>query len=330
MKNLLAGKKVVEKWKIWFAVPIAIILIACIAFGIYAGVYKDAGQGINVGIDFTGGAMVTVELGEDANSNFNNYVSRIEKVLKNNGANVSYSQLTGSGANTSVVVRYGLMTTEQNEKIEQELRTEFAQEAEGKTDSIVKIKTIGATASKDLIVTAVLSVVISTLLILIYIVIRFKNIYTGLSAVIALLHDVLMVIALTVICHIQINSSFIAAIITVIAYSINNTIVIFDRVRDNYKNRDNTIAVNNNMLVNKSVAQTLTRSINTTVTTLFAIIILAIIGVPSIREFALPVIFGLIAGTFSSIFVAPSLFCLMRNNADKKKKKPKTSAKAKA
>lgn len=320
-KNPFIGKRIVEKYKIWILVPIVIIVLACAAFGIYAGVYKDAGQGVNVGIDFTGGAMITVVLGDEATNNFDQHVKTISDVVSKHGAQVSYTQLSGEGAEASVIVRYGLKSNEVDQAIKTELMGIY--DKDGAEESIVNVKAIGATASSNLVLTAVLSVLLSTLLILIYIVIRFKNVYTGLAAVIALLHDVIIVVALTVICHIQINSSFIAAIITIIAYSINNTIVLFDRVRDNQRHWDTVKAINHNEITNKSIAQTVTRSINTTITTLFAIVILAIIGVSSIKEFALPVIFGLICGTYSSIFLAPSLYCLMRNSADKRTKRNK-------
>lgn len=321
----LAGKKVVEKWRYWVSLPFVIILAACIAFGIYAGIAKDASRGINLGIDFTGGNIVTVQTKYDANDNegYKATMDIIKEVLNEKNAVISYDQKGGGGSEKlSVIVRFGLLAkdnqanTEANDAIVKELQTRLSDKvATPATD--VSLEYIGPSASKELIWTAVLSVLISSLLILLYIVIRFRNIFTGLSAIIALLHDVIIVFAMTIICHIQINSSFIAAIITIISYSINNTIVLFDRVRENMKNVKTGEAVNNNMIVNKSIAQTLSRSILTTITTMASIVVLAIIGVSSIREFALPVIFGLLAGTFSSVFLAPSLFCLMKNASDK-------------
>lgn len=338
----LAGKRVVEKWKYWISVPLAILLIALIAFGIYAGVYKDAAQGVNVGIDFTGGNIITVETKFDRDNsindtiNFNQTMDVIEDVLAEKNAHISYDQMGGSDK-LSVIVRFNLLSKDnvENETLNNEI---VASLQEKLVESIVdgndiRLEYIGPSASSELILTAFLSVLISTLLILVYIVIRFRNVFTGLAAIIALLHDVIIVFALTVLFHIQINSSFIAAIITIIAYSINNTIVLFDRVRENYKSIQVGESVNNNMVVNKSIAQTLSRSILTTITTMASIVILAIIGVSSIREFALPVLFGLIAGTFSSIFIAPSLYCLMKNASDASSKrnigKPRKVKKAK-
>ena len=318
----LAGKKKEKKWKYWISVPLAIIFIALIAFGIYAGVYKDAAQGVNIGIDFAGGNIITIQTkydanGSDANANYNKTLSVVQEVLKEKNARISYDQMAGN-TTMDVVVRFNSLdkdptvNNEITDEIVETLHTKLSEDVV----SNITIERNGPSVQKELILTAFLSVLISTLLILVYIIIRFRNIFTGLSAIIALLHDVIIVFALTVLFHIQINSSFIAAIITIIAYSINNTIVLFDRVRENYKSLPVGESVNNNMVVNKSIAQTLSRSILTTITTMAAIVILAIIGVSSIREFALPVLFGLIAGTFSSVFLAPSLYCLMKNASD--------------
>ena len=318
----LAGKKVVEKWKYWISVPLAIFLIALIAFGIYAGVNKDAALGVNIGIDFAGGNIITIQTkydanASDANAKYNETLNVVKDVLAEKNAKISYDQMAGD-TTLDVVVRFNSLS--KDAEVNNQITDEIIQTLNAKLSSdIVNNITIernGPSVQKELILTAFLSVLISTLLILVYIVIRFRNVFTGLSAVIALIHDVLIVFALTIIFHIQINSSFIAAIITIIAYSINNTIVLFDRVRENYKSLPVGESVNNNMVVNKSIAQTLSRSILTTITTMAAIVILAIIGVSSIREFALPVLFGLLAGTFSSIFIAPSLYCLMKNASD--------------
>ncbi len=319
----LAGKKVVEKWKIWISISLSIVVIALIAFSIFAGVNKDAGRGVNVGIDFTGGNIVTIQTkyqrGAEDDAHEKEVMAVVKEVLGEKNAQISYTQ-TGGSTNLNVIVRFNLLSKDNdtNEKLNNEIVASLQSKLSEQiaNDQDITLEYTGPSASSELILTAFLSVLISTLLILVYIVIRFRNLFTGLSAVIALLHDVIIVFALTVIFHIQINSSFIAAIITIIAYSINNTIVLFDRVRENYKAIPTGETINNNMVVNKSIAQTLSRSILTTITTMAAIVILTIIGVSSIREFALPVLFGLLAGTFSSVFIAPSLYCLMKNASD--------------
>lgn len=195
---------------------------------------------------------------------------------------------------------------------------------------------VGATVSTELIFNAVLAVVLALIFMLCYIGIRFQ-LSSGLACIVALLHDVLMMFAFMAICHIEINSTFIAALITILGYSINNSIIIFDRVRENMRSvfaKDMTPE----QIANKSVRETLMRSINTTITTLIMIVMVAILGVTDIKIFAFPIIIGLISGTFSSIFIAPSLWALFQRvgkknknnfnkpNAKKSKKKAVDSA----
>ncbi len=176
---------------------------------------------------------------------------------------------------------------------------------------------VGATVSTELIFNAVLAVVLALIFMLCYIGIRFQ-LSSGLACIVALLHDVLMMFAFMAICHIEINSTFIAALITILGYSINNSIIIFDRVRENMRSvyaKDMT----SEQIANKSVRETLMRSINTTITTLIMIVMVAILGVTDIKIFAFPIIIGLISGTFSSIFIAPSLWALFQRVGKKNK-----------
>ena len=215
----LAGKKVVEKWKYWIAVPLAIFLIALIAFGIYAGVNKDAALGVNIGIDFAGGNIITIQTkydanASDANAKYNETLNVVKDVLAEKNAKISYDQMAGD-TTLDVVVRFNSLS--KDAEVNNQITDEIIQTLNAKLSSdIVNNITIernGPSVQKELILTAFLSVLISTMLILVYIVIRFRNVFTGLSAVVALIHDVLIVFALTIIFHIQINSSFIAAII---------------------------------------------------------------------------------------------------------------------
>ncbi len=338
IKMSLAGTKVVEKWKIWITIPIVIVMLALVAFGIYAGVKGDVAQGINVGIDFTGGNIVTIHFKDNLDKDtYNANLAIVNEVLSAHGTESSLDQQAGE---TGIVIRYPLISKDntENEVSNAAVKADIEKIFEGKlllnAEGVptVDLEYNGPSASATLILTAFLSVLISTILILFYIIIRFKNLFTGLSAVIALIHDVIMVFCMTLIFNIQINSAFIAAIITVIAYSINNTIVLFDRVRENELDHPIGVPMNRNYVVNKSIAQTLSRSMITTITTMAAIVIFAIIGVDAIREFALPVIFGLVAGTFSSVFLAPSLYCQMKAASDraeiKRKAKPKKEKKS--
>jgi len=177
----------------------------------------------------------------------------------------------------------------------------------------VNMSNVGATASSELLLKAFLSIAVAAALILVYVAIRFE-ILSGVAAVIALIHDLLVMSAFMIIFRIQVNSSFVAALITILGYSINNTIVLFDRVRENEKGyllRD----ASPTELINTSVKDTLTRSINTTITTLITIVLLAIFGLSQMREFAMPIIFGLLAGAYSSVFVAPCLWAWMKEKS---------------
>lgn len=355
---------IVNKFKWWISIPLAIILISMIVFSVYAIIYKDFTKGANIGIDFAGGSVVTVTLGSE-NLTGDKYEENLEKIkgvilskdIANkvyekakeqkdaNGNNIfsnnltpdniissiSYIQKSGKGEEMSLVVKYdnvsntydkdNYLTTERKMFIEEELRTIFSEE-NGYNGVEISANMIGATASANLIKTAILAVFITLILILIYIIIRFE-IWSGLAAIIGLAHDVIFMFCLTIIFNIQINSAFIAAMITIVAYSINNTIVVFDRVRENMsleKGLAKSTFINNNVVVEKAVWDTMLRSINSTLTTMLAIVLFAILGASAVREFALPVIFGLLGGFFSSLCLAPSLYCLMKNGVDKKKK----------
>lgn len=174
---------------------------------------------------------------------------------------------------------------------------------------------VGGTISGENLAKAMLAIVIAILAMLVYIFIRFEFL-SSIAAVLALMHDVLMMLCFMVIFHIEIGSTFIAAVITILGYSINNTIVIFDRVRENskiYQNkRINGKTVKPEFLANQSVKETVWRSINTTITTLIMIVMVAIIGVPDIRIFALPIIIGLLFGTYSSICISPTNWAMLK------------------
>lgn len=261
-------------------------------------------------------------------------------------AHVTYSQSSGSAEEYAIVFKYdnvsksydkdNTLSTYRNEQIKSYIANALSAQADFKDvdfdeiEDMVTYENIGATASADLIKTVLICLAISLALILVYIIIRFE-IWSGISAVVALMHDVLILVALTIIFHIQVNSAFIAAIITIVSYSINNTIVIFDRLRENTKNAKKVSQkLDRAALIDVSIKETLLRSINTTVTTMITIVLFAILGSSSVREFALPVIFGLIAGFYSSMFLAPSLYYVLTSAWDKhkeiKKQKEKDAA----
>ncbi len=353
----LQDAKIVEKHWIWAIAPVVFFLVAVIVFASFAGINKDITKGMNIGIDFAGGSILTVELGSDVLNNseeYDKHYKAIEDILTSSEiakqvvayakenfnieisesaaiASISYVQTSGNGSEMALVIKYDNisstfdtktndLTTERNKLLENQIKEYYNTQY---PDENISISTsyIGATASASLIKTALIAVFVSLILILIYIMIRFE-IWSGIAAIIGLIHDVAMMVCLVAIFRIQINSAFIAALITIVSYSINNTIVVFDRVRENRKKFGGKVKgsiIDNNKMVNESIIQTLSRSINSTITTMVAITLFAIIGTASVREFALPVIFGLLAGFYSSLVVAPSLYCLMKNSADKRK-----------
>ena len=361
MKIKMTKKNIAKMYKIWFVIPAVIILAAMIVFAGFAIADRDINSGMNIGTDFAGGSIVTIVLGEDVigtDAGLGAELYKIVAVLRDDEiaqqvvdraleeyeitlpieavkADVSYSQRSDSGANMSIIVKYdnisstydpdNSVTNLRNELIE--ARLEEMYEVTEDNASMVTMSNIGATASQEMVKSAILALVISLALILVYVVIRFEP-WSGIAAVVALCHDVAIMLAFTIMFRIQINSSFIAAMITIVAYSINNTIVIFDRVRENNKAElklKPNAALDNFEICDRSLKQTMTRCVNTTVTTLFAIVIFAILGAASVREFALPVIFGLFAGFYSSVFISPALYSLMKNASDKRKAKKRAS-----
>ncbi len=265
------------------------ILLIGLVFGFIFG-------GLNMGIDFTGGTIMTM----DMKGEFDMRV--ITDALRENNIVGAQTVRTGvtSSKQTQADIRMQAMGGDQDTDIRQMLL-----ESVRKTypnAEVTAVDYVDGIASLDLIRNAFLSIVIASAFMLVYIWFRFELLF-GVAAVIALLHDVMIMLAFTCILRVPINSPFIAAVLTIIGYSINNTIVVFDRIREYGKN-DVNMAKRRTEIVDKSIKSTLGRSINTTLTTLLTISMVYLFGVESIREFALPIIIGLLAGAYSSIFLA--------------------------
>lgn len=332
IKDVFNGKKnipIAQNWKIWFMVPLIVFVIALTV----GSCFIKTGF-LNVGIDFRGGTMMTVEFSKtNVGANFDTYKKDIADIIDAYGFKTSGDpQLSGENA---ILFKYpneingidkstGAGVTEMN-TANRDASEEITKLFEKKGIEVnVQTTTIGKVASKNLLKTAFISVSIALALIFIYILIRFRSlgglIASG-AAIAGLLHDVLILLAFTTIFQVQINSSFIAAIITIVSYSINNTIIVFDRVRENLKGIGKDVKnIDYDMIVNKSVSESIRRTLFTTLTTLFTIGMLAIFGVSSIREFALPIIFGLFGGAFSCLFIAPSIWLLIAKGIHNKTK----------
>ena len=305
---------IVEKHKIWFTIPVIIVLTALIEFFCFAGVNNwDFSKGINIGIDFTGGTSMTVMFGDDyTDAKLDEVASVVEKF----GVSVSYKQKTGTGSESAVMVKYKNIHAddETSMKLNDEIQAKLEETFPNKE---VSYSSVGSTASKELLSTAFLSIFVVAICIFIYIIFRFE-LWSGLSAIIALMHDLIVMFSLTLIFRIEINAPFIAALITILAYSINDTIIVFDRIRESIK-MNTEQKINYTAIANKAIASTMTRSLYTSITTLMTIVVVAIC-VPQIRDFALPIIFGIMSGTFSSIFIASPIFVAIKNSLSNSKK----------
>ena len=304
--NFLAKDfNLVKNFKYTILAPVVILLVAVIMF---------ACLGFNLGLDFTGGTILKVNFGTDiSNTEYNAYKTTLEKEGSTTDASVSVKFQDVSGKTEAQM-------NDLVETVKKEISEQINPNNEISNFSVEDGQRIGASASSSLLTNALLAVSIAIVLMLIYIAIRFEF-ASGVSAIIALLHDVLLMCAFVVICRIQINSSFIAALITIIGYSINNTIVIFDRVRENLR-RESYQAKTNSEIVDISVKDTLTRTFYTSITTIVSVLLLAIIGVSAIREFLLPILFGLVAGTYSSVFISGPIWSFIyKKDKDKRLKK---------
>ena len=186
----------------------------------------------------------------------------------------------------------------------------------GIDENSIAEESISAVVSDEMQRDAVLAVVIAGIFMLIYIWIRFKDVKFGASAVIALLHDVLVVLTVYALVRIPVGNTFIACMLTIVGYSINATIVIFDRIRENRKVMGKEAL---DVVVNTSISQTISRSINTSLTTFITIFVLYIMGVTAIREFTLPLMAGIICGAYSSICITGALWYIMKKRSEKKK-----------
>ena len=193
----------------------------------------------------------------------------------------------------------------------------------------VSLESISASSAKDLLEKALISLAVIFVVMLVYIGIRFE-LWSGISALIALIHDVLMMIAFTIIFHIEVNTTYVAAVITIVAYSINNTIIVFDRVRELVpKDQQGFVRAKLPLdhYVEEAVNETFTRSAVSTVTTMIPVFLLGCFGVLSLKQFAWPIMFGLIAGAYSSLFLAPTIYYLIRKAVnDARAKKAKNAA----
>ena len=269
------------------------------------------GHGINLGIDFEGGLSMQYDMKTAVNS------ADVSAVLS--AMNVASSTVTVQGQNSNEVnIRIKDVAQDDIQKIQADFETAI-RETYPDAVSIGDVNYVGPVAGATLVRNAVISVLLASVLMLIYIAIRF-DLNSGLAAVFGLLHDVLIMLSFMVIFRsvIQMNSSFIAAALTIVGYSINNTIVIFDRIRENAKKMPN---IPREEVTNISIKESLGRTICTTLTTLITIVALCILGVASIREFALPIIVGILSGVYSANMINGYVWAFLEEKRRSRKAK---------
>ncbi len=345
-KNRFSIDKYLNKSKFDYCKNLKWFIIAPIVLTI-VGIILLFTVGFNLGLDFTGGTVLKVYANsegyiEEATSyhiekdqDYNAMRGIIEKVLSENGLSIASfrsTTMTIDGLDTNgqaVEVRYqnvsgatGTEISELNNKVREGLQEAFKYKYVSVTEdyslAVSAPEVVTATASSELLMNAFIAMIVAIALILIYVAFRFE-ITSGLAAVLALFHDLIVMTSMVLIFRIPINSSFVAALVTILGYSINNTIIIFDRIRENTKSGDYD-KKENSVVANDSVKQTMTRSIFTTLTTVITIGLVAVIGVSDIREFAFPILIGIIAGFYSSVFITPGLWAIGYRPKKKKKK----------
>ena len=288
-----------QKRKVFFLISVLMILSAPVAMLIFKG---TSGEALKYSLEFKGGTSTNVTFAEDMpiKEIDARVTPLVEKVTGDK--NVQATKVVGSN---QVIIKTVTLDVKEREALNQALEEEF-----GVSKDDITSESISSTVSSEMRADAVKAVVVATILMLLYIWFRFKDIRFASSAVIALLHDVLVVLAFYAIARVSVGNTFIACMLTIVGYSINATIVIFDRIRENMAGARKKEDLEN--LVNASITQTLTRSVYTSLTTFIMVFLLFVMGVSSIREFALPLMVGIICGGYSSVCITGALWYVMK------------------
>ncbi len=337
--------KIVEKSKIFFIISAVIII---------AGIVLLFIPGMNLGLDFTEGATIQVNMNFAAeDSEANAYCENIKNFIEADNTEGKFSvesTRTTKSSDGKLILQFNLNYLYNGESLPSgEFADKLGDEKNGliaailthinenegdfikheapegkfvnEDNSGITYSLTSPDATKSLTTKALIAIVVAIAAMLVYIAIRFKFV-SGVAAVIVLIHDVMVMLTLTTAFQIKVNTTFIAAVITVIGYSINATIIVFDRIKENLQKYEGA-GMSDAEIANMSIAQTLRRTIFTTVTTLVMIVLVAILGVDTIREFALPIIFGLLSGVYSAIILSSCIWVQIRKIAKKANKKGK-------
>ena len=298
------GKKAV-----FFAISGVVIAAGFIGMGVYKA---TTGSALNYGLDFVGGTSTTVDVGKEYT------IDDIEQDIiplvagVAGDSNIQANRVEGT---TQITIKTRTLDKTERDKLNTVLSENLGVDSES-----ITYQSISSTVSGEMRTDAIVAVLISSVCMLIYIWFRFKDIRFGASAIIALLHDVLVVLAVYALLRISVGNTFIACMLTIIGYSINDTIVIFDRIRENMAKMPGKLTKAELVRIsNESLTQTLARSINTSFTTFIMVFMLFLLGVSSIRDFALPLMAGLICGAYSSVCIATELWYVMKVHFGKNK-----------
>lgn len=290
---------ILKRSKLWFAISLLIII---------PGIFCMFTKGFNFGIDFTGGTIIEMEFQQEVT------LPQVRDVLREYNLDNATIQLSGDVSNVeaSKDVMIRTMDLEENERkaVMASLKDEIGDY------TVLREEKVGATIGGELITDALMATVISWILIILYVSYRFEWRF-GIAAILTLIHDVLIVLSVFSFLQKQVDSSFVAAILTIIGYSINDTIVIFDRIRENMKLHYRK-GGDLNELSNRSIYQTLTRSMYTVLTCLFTTFALYFFGGDTTKDFAFALLIGFFSGCYSSIFIASPMWVLLRNKFEVK------------
>ena len=264
--------------------------------------HGTSGKALNYSLEFMGGTSTNVTFNEDLS--IADIDAEVKPVVQSitGDADIQTQKVTGTN---QVIIKTRALDLDERNALNEALVEKFNVD-----ESLISAESISSTVSGEMRKDAIVSVVIATICMLIYIWFRFSNIRFAGSAVVALVHDVLVVLAFYAIARVSVGNTFIACMLTIVGYSINATIVIFDRIRENLKSMGKKETVAD--VVNKSITQTLTRSIYTSVTTFIMVAVLFILGVASIREFALPLMVGIACGGYSSVCITGPLWYVLQ------------------
>lgn len=294
------------KKNLCFIISLVLILAGPVAMGIFS---SSEGKALNYSLEFMGGTSTNVTFNEDFS--IEDIDAKVKPVVQGvtGDADIQTQKVAGT---KEVIIKTRELSLDERQSLNEALKENFDVD-----ESLITAESISSTVSNEMRSDAVIAVVVATIFMLIYIWFRFKDIRFATSAVLALVHDVLVVLAFYAISRISIGNTFIACMLTIVGYSINATIVIFERIRENLKGMSKKEDLAE--VVNRSITQTLTRSIYTSFTTFIMIAMLFILGVPSIREFALPLIVGVVCGGYSSVCITGALWYVMKTKLGKKK-----------